>query len=221
MGKLCDWVRRILRKKGRRKTKVQKYHQIWFAVRLISHCIVLSSKSHLIKLENACKSTMNAESFRKCSQWPGYGQSLAVSWNHSVPFFLCHWGLICPINFLGCSHPYLYFLCHVCDIFGRLFQCFHLMQFSVLCSCFPVQVQRTFCAAEARITTRAYEDNCFYKENFSSFPSSQNIRSASIRTHDSSVEKSCWVWPDKAKEICLSKSEVRVILGLWVYDPHK
>lgn len=121
----------------------------------------------------------------------------------SVPTFLCHWGLISPINFLGCSHPYLYFLCHVWHFWSPL-QCFQLMQFSVLCSCFPVQVQRTFCAAEDHITTRACEDNCFYKENIGSFPSSPNILCAPLRTHDNSVEKSCWVWLDKAKEICLS-----------------
>lgn len=127
----------------------------------------------------------------------------------SVSTFLCHWALISPINFLGWGHPYLYFLHHVCDIFDPLFQCFQLMQFSLLCFCFSVQVQRTFCAAEAPITTREWDDNCLYKENIGSFPSSWNILSAPLRTHDSSVKKSCWVWPDKAKEIWLSKSEVR------------
>jgi len=45
------------------------------------------------------------------------GQSLAFSWNHGVPTFLCHWGLISPVQLLGCNHPYLHFLPHVCDIF--------------------------------------------------------------------------------------------------------
>lgn len=132
-GKLSDWARRTSRKKGRRKAK-EKCHQIWFAVGRISHCIILSSKSHLIELENTCG---NTESFRKSSQQTGYGQSLIVGWNHSAPVFLCHWGLICPINFLGCGHPYIYSLRHVCDIFDPLFQCFQLRQFSV-----PASLQR-------------------------------------------------------------------------------
>lgn len=106
-GELAGWARRRLRKRVRSKAKVQKCHQIWIAVGLISHCIILSSESHLSELENTHANTMYSKRFRKSSQWLGYGQSLAVSWKHSVPTFLCHWGLISPIWQLGCNHPFL------------------------------------------------------------------------------------------------------------------
>lgn len=102
-------------RKREEKQRFIKCHQIWFAVGLTSCCINLSSKSHLIELENTSENTMNSESFRKSSQWAGCGQSLAVSWNHSVPIFPSHWGLI---------SPYLYFLHHVCDIFVLSFSDF-------------------------------------------------------------------------------------------------
>lgn len=139
-GKLSDWARRILRKKGKRKAKVQKCHQIWFAVRLISHCIVLSSKSHLIELENTCENTVSAESFRNSSQWLGYGQSLAVGWNHSVPIFLCHWGLICPMS-IGWRSSLCPFLTPCLWHFWSSISVFSAH--AILCSCFPVQVQRS------------------------------------------------------------------------------
>lgn len=194
----------------RKREEKQRFRNlIWFAVGLISHCIILSWKSHWIELENTCENTMNSENFRKSSQRPGYGQSLAVGWNHSVPIFPCHWGLISPINFFGMRSSLPIFLTPRLWHFWSSLSMFSAH--AVLCSLFllPCTGAENFFAAEAPVTTAACEDNCLCTEKVSSFPSSWSILSAPLRTHDSSVEKSCWICPDKAKEICLSKSEVR------------
>lgn len=141
--------------------------------------------------------------FRKSSQWPGYGQPLAVSWNHSIPTFVCQWGLISPIRLLGCNHPYLHFLTHVCDIFlSALPALFSLFLFPC------TGAENFLCCKETHSTAKGCEENCLYKENISSFPTPLNILCAPLRTRDRSVEKSWRVWPDKAKEICFSKSYV-------------
>lgn len=117
-------------------------------------------------------------------------------------------GSSAPFNCWNTTYPTSISYPMSVTFFDRLFQCFQLFQVSFLYSCFLMQVQRTLCAAEAHSTMKRCEENRLYKENISSFPSPLSILCASLRTHDSSVEKSWSVWPDKGKGICLRKSWV-------------
>lgn len=191
-----DWER------GRSKAKVQKCHQIWIAVGLISHCIILSSEIHLTELENTHANTLKD-----------------LGSLHSDQAMVSHWLLVGTIVFL---------LSYVSEGSSAPFDCwdatiptsisypmsvtffYQLFQLSFLCSCFPVQVQRIFCAVK-RPTAQPKDVRktaSTRTHNISSFPSPLNNLCAPLRTRDRSVEKSWWVWPDKAKEICLSKSYV-------------
>lgn len=122
-GKLSDWARGILRKRERRKTKFRnaiksELRWDWFHAVLFSpqKAIWLNWKIHVTIVWTLKVSGSLHSDQAVVSHW------LLVE--TSVPTFLCHWGLISPINFLGCSHPYLYFLRHVCDIFDHLFSVF-------------------------------------------------------------------------------------------------
>lgn len=139
-GELDGCARRRLKKRGRNKAKVQKCHQIWIAVGLISHCIILSSENHLTELENTHANTLkDLGSF------------------HSDQAMVSHWLLVGTIVFL---------LAYVSEGSSAPFDCwdatiptsisypmsvtffYQLFQLSFLCSCFPVQVQRNFCAVK-------------------------------------------------------------------------
>ena len=192
-GELVVWARRRLRKRGRSRAKFQMWYQIWTAEADFTLSFSPQKITWLIwKIHVQILQTI-----RPLGSLHG-NQAIVC---HCLSFGAMGFPPHCLREMSTVSFFFLFFF------FFPFSQCFQLFQLSFLCSCFPTQVQKSFCGtvgptAEPRNvgkTASATRTSDLFSPHWTSCVLPSGLKK-------SSVEKGRWVRPDKAEEICFRKS---------------